>query len=194
MKTTCRKSWPGNLFQVLNLTFDPCFKVKWGRHIKTSLFLSYFWCYGFRLYRQTMKNIGCGREIVNAFHTRVCLCIRPCICLSGFNIHLNISFIYKDIFIKLAGNVYGYKNLSLQNFGRHSQLFKNHKVFLNLEIFQLASSYLHKRYMARKASLIVILTLFYKENGRHITCLMSNGVILLKRPYISPNIALTFRM
>ena len=22
MQTTCRKSWPGNLFQVLNLTFD----------------------------------------------------------------------------------------------------------------------------------------------------------------------------
>ena len=22
VKTTCRKSWPGNLFQVLNLTFD----------------------------------------------------------------------------------------------------------------------------------------------------------------------------
>ena len=28
MKTTCRKSWPENLFQVLNLTFDPSFKVK----------------------------------------------------------------------------------------------------------------------------------------------------------------------
>ena len=39
VKTTCRKSWPGNLFQVLNLTFDPCFKVKWGRHTKMSLFL-----------------------------------------------------------------------------------------------------------------------------------------------------------
>ena len=42
--------------------------------------------------------------------------------------------------------------------GRHSQLFKNNKVLLNLEIFQLALSYLHKRYMARKASLIVIMT------------------------------------
>ena len=39
VKTTCscRKSWPWNLFQVLDLT--PCFKVKWGRHTKTSLFL-----------------------------------------------------------------------------------------------------------------------------------------------------------
>ena len=36
MKTTCRKSWPRNLFQVLNLSFDPCFKVKWGHHTKMS--------------------------------------------------------------------------------------------------------------------------------------------------------------
>ena len=27
MKTTCRKSWPGNLFQVLNLTFDPASRL-----------------------------------------------------------------------------------------------------------------------------------------------------------------------
>ena len=53
----------------------------------------------------------------------------------------------------------------LQNFGlilknkmAAIQLFKNHKVVLNLEIFQLASSYFHKSYMARKANLIVILT------------------------------------
>ena len=39
MKTLCRKSWPGNLFQVLNLTFDPFFKVKLGHHTKTSLLL-----------------------------------------------------------------------------------------------------------------------------------------------------------
>ena len=39
MKTTCRKSWSGYLLQVLNLTFDPCFKVKWSHHTKTSLFL-----------------------------------------------------------------------------------------------------------------------------------------------------------
>ena len=41
--------------------------------------------------------------------------------------------------------------------GRHGQLFENHKGALNLEILQLASSNLHKRYMARKASLIAIL-------------------------------------
>ena len=27
MKTTCRKSCPGNLFQVLNLTFDPASRL-----------------------------------------------------------------------------------------------------------------------------------------------------------------------
>ena len=43
-------------------------------------------------------------------------CIRPSICSSCFCINLNISFIYKDIFTRFAGNVYGYANLSLQNF------------------------------------------------------------------------------
>ena len=42
--------------------------------------------------------------------------------------------------------------------GCHSQLFENHKVVLNLKIFQLASSNLHKKYMPRKASLIVIVS------------------------------------
>ena len=35
---------------------------------------------------------------------------------SRFYIYLNISFIYTDIFTKFAGNVYGYENLSVQNF------------------------------------------------------------------------------
>ena len=30
---------------------------------------------------------------------------------------LNISFICKDIFTKFAGNVYGYENLPVHNFG-----------------------------------------------------------------------------
>ena len=38
MKTTCRKSWPVNLFQVLNLTCDPCFMVKWGITLKCPYF------------------------------------------------------------------------------------------------------------------------------------------------------------
>ena len=50
-----------------------------------------------------------------------------------------------------------YPHFEKQN-GRHSLLFENHKGALNLEIFQLVSSNLHKSYMARKASLIVILT------------------------------------
>ena len=83
--------------------------------------------------------------------------------LSCFYINLNISFSYTDIFTKFAVNVYGHDNLSMQKFcfilkknGRNSQLFENHKDALNLEILQLASSNLHKRYMARNASLIVI--------------------------------------
>ena len=42
--------------------------------------------------------------------------------------------------------------------------------------------------MGRKVSLIVIWPSFEK-NGRHITCLMLNGIILLKRPYVSVIIA-----
>ena len=57
------------------------------------------------------------------------------------------------------------------------------------KIFQLASLNLHKSYMATKASLIVIWPSSKKQNCHHITWLMSNRVILLKRPYISPNIA-----
>ena len=43
VKTSYRKSWPENLLQVLNLTFDPSFKVKLGHHTKTSLYLPYYW-------------------------------------------------------------------------------------------------------------------------------------------------------
>ena len=77
------------------------------------------------------------------------------VCLSRFYTNLNISFIYKDIFTKFAGNVYGYENMSgkfwphfeKQN-GRHSQLFENHKDALNLEILPSVSSNLYRRYMA----------------------------------------------
>ena len=43
-------------------------------------------------------------------------CVRACVHSSRFYINLNISFIYKHIFTKFAGNVYGYENLSLENF------------------------------------------------------------------------------
>ena len=39
VKTTYRKSWPGNLFQLLTLTFDPIFSVKWGRLTTQGLYL-----------------------------------------------------------------------------------------------------------------------------------------------------------
>ena len=48
--------------------------------------------------------------------------VRESVCSSHFFTNLNISFIYKDIFIKFAGNVYGYVNLSVQNF---SLILKN---------------------------------------------------------------------
>ena len=76
------------------------------------------------------------------------VCIRPSIHSSGFYINLNILFMYKDIFTKFADNVYGYENMSVQNFGlilktkgHHSQLFENHKDALNVELLQLASSH-----------------------------------------------------
>ena len=62
--------------------------------------------------------------------------------------------------------------MSMQNFGlilknkmaAIAYFFENHKDALNLEILQLASSNLHKIYMARKVSLIVIWASF--ENKR----------------------------
>ena len=44
VKTTDRKSWPQNLFQVLNL-----FQVQMGHHIKMSLYLPYYWSKDFRM-------------------------------------------------------------------------------------------------------------------------------------------------
>ena len=68
---------------------------------------------------------GHGREIIKrlpfvhaSVHASVYLSVRS----SRFCINLNISFINKVIFTKFAGNVYGYKNLSVQNF---SLILKN---------------------------------------------------------------------
>ena len=63
-------------------------------------------------------------------------------------------------FIKISSNLWAMfmamKNISVQHFG---QLFEhNNKDPLNLEILHLASSNLHKRYIARKPSPIVILS------------------------------------
>ena len=60
---------------------------------------------------------GRGREIIKHLPY-----VRACIRSSCFCIHLNVSFIYEDIFTKFAGNVYGNKNLSLKNF---SLILKN---------------------------------------------------------------------
>ena len=55
---------------------------------------------------------GRGWEIIKRL-PYVRLSVRPFV---TFLHKLNISFIYKDISTKFAGNVYGYENLSLQNF------------------------------------------------------------------------------
>ena len=59
---------------------------------------------------------GRGREIIIRF-PYVRDSVRLSIGSSHFYINLNISYIYRDIFSKFAGNVYGYENMSVQNFG-----------------------------------------------------------------------------
>ena len=44
VKTTYRKSWPVNLLQVPNLTFDPCFKFKWGNRTFKRPYISIIIC------------------------------------------------------------------------------------------------------------------------------------------------------
>ena len=77
----------------------------------------------FKLYVYYLPPVaeGRGREIIKRLQY-VHMCVRLCIHSSRFCINLNISFIYKDIFTKFAGSVYGYENLSLQNF---SLIWKN---------------------------------------------------------------------
>ena len=48
-----------------------------------------------------------GREIIKRLPY-----VRASVRSSCFYINLNISFIYKDIFTKFVGNVYGYENMS----------------------------------------------------------------------------------
>ena len=113
MKTTCRKSWPGNLFQVLNLT--PASRLNEVVTLKRPYFSLISGAMASDC-KDHEKQRPWSRDCMSVC-TCVCFCIRPCVHLSGFNISLKISFNYKDIFIKFAENVYGYKNLSLQNFG-----------------------------------------------------------------------------
>ena len=55
--------------------------------------------------------------LLGALGTDMHVCVSDSVRSSCFYINLNISFMYKDIFTKFAGNVYGYENLSVQNFG-----------------------------------------------------------------------------
>ena len=49
-------------------------------------------------------------------------CVHLSVRLTRFCINFNVSFLYKDIFTKFAGNAYDYENMSLQNF---SLILKN---------------------------------------------------------------------
>ena len=94
-------------FQLLTLTFDPFFSVKWGRLTAKALYLSYY---------LPPAAKGHSREIIKRL-LYVHACVRVCVSLSCFNINLNFSFIYKDIFSKFAVNVYGFENVFVENFG-----------------------------------------------------------------------------
>ena len=68
----------------------------------------------------TILSPACGRKPWSGDYKTPS--VRASVHSSRFYINLNISFNYKDIFTKFAGNVYGYENLSLQNF---SMILKN---------------------------------------------------------------------
>ena len=54
-KITCKKSWPMDLLQVSNLSFDPCFKVKWGHHTKMAIYISSIGPWGGSSHREQIK-------------------------------------------------------------------------------------------------------------------------------------------
>ena len=47
VKTTQRKSCAVNVLQVLDLIFEPCFKVQFGHLMEEACFLPYYWSLGF---------------------------------------------------------------------------------------------------------------------------------------------------
>ena len=49
LKTSSKKSWTLNLWQVSIFTFNPCFKVMWDHHTKTAFYLKYYWSKGFEI-------------------------------------------------------------------------------------------------------------------------------------------------
>ena len=70
---------------------------------------------------------GCGQEIIKYILSHS-LCV--CAFMSCFHINLYISFIYgKDIFTKFVRDVYGWKSISVQNFGF---ILKNNTVAIAL--------------------------------------------------------------
>ena len=120
MKTTCKKSWPVNLRTAKILwilyTSEVVPKISLNLNVVAHLVVPVTWgsCL-LRLAGNYLQPAAEGRclEIVMRLPY-----LRACPCLSHYYIlDLYIPFIYKDIFTKFAGNVNGYKNMSLQNFG-----------------------------------------------------------------------------
>ena len=59
MKTTCKKSCPVKfLSSVSNLTFDPCFKVKWVHHTKTAIYILYTGPWTWNSHNQQIKIVS----------------------------------------------------------------------------------------------------------------------------------------
>ena len=58
MKITCKKSWPVDLLQVSTLTFDHCFKVKWGHHTQTAICLLYIVTLAFNSHHEQIKYVN----------------------------------------------------------------------------------------------------------------------------------------
>ena len=100
-------------FQICQLVicFLSPFSVFWPLFcLRLSLIRLSFWA-GITFSRPFLSPEGRDREIIKRLPY-----VRTSVRSSRFCINLNISFIYEHIFTKFAGNVYGYKNLSLKNF------------------------------------------------------------------------------
>ena len=58
MTTAYKKSWPVNLLQVSNLTFDPCFTVERGYHNKTAIYILYIGPWAWNSFHERIKYVS----------------------------------------------------------------------------------------------------------------------------------------
>ena len=52
------KSWPANLLQVSDLTFDPCFKVECDHQTKTAIYLLYIGLWAWNSHHEWIKYVS----------------------------------------------------------------------------------------------------------------------------------------